>query len=66
MFDLREGKKLVKCEGFGETKFKKWLTMVGEFREEAQMYSLELDGGSKVSKESSGPSNNSKGNQIHY
>ena len=62
MFDLREGKKLVKCEGFGETKFKKWLTMIGEFREEAQMYSLQLDGGSKPSKESSGPGNN-KGNQ---
>jgi len=37
--------------------------MVGEFREEAQMYSLELDGGSKASKESSGPSNNNKSNQ---
>ena len=37
--------------------------MVGEFREEAQMYSLELDGGSKASKESPGPSNKNKGNQ---
>ena len=38
MFDIysREFKQLVKCEGFGESKFKRWLTMIGEFRENAQ------------------------------
>ena len=57
MFELREAKKLVKCEGCGENKFKKWLTMVGEFREEAQIYSLQLDDGPKTFKE---PSNCTK------
>ena len=43
MFDSREFKKLVKCEGFGESKFKRWLTMVGEFRESAQRLATSFD-----------------------
>ena len=36
MFNSRKFMKLVKCEGFGESRFKRWLVMVGEFREKAQ------------------------------
>ena len=38
MFDSREYKKLVDCEGFGEDRFKTWLSMVGEFRKKAQKF----------------------------